>query len=117
MNDRKKAVESREGIVPPQLAAEGVAIAPPEIEAEVDEALGLQLISIRLPRRLIEDLKLIAKHEGLGYQPLVRRVLVRFAQGEFRSWAHLAAGEATKKLDEHAESMQEDAPRAVACGG
>ena len=51
-------------------------------EASVDDALGLQMISIRLPKRLIEQLKLIALHSGIGYQPLMRDVLSRFAHGE-----------------------------------
>lgn len=61
--------------------------APESIEAEVDNALAMQLISIRLPKDLIEDLKLIAKKEGLGYQPLIRRLLVRFAAAEMRNIA------------------------------
>lgn len=51
-------------------------------DARVDESLGLQLISIRLPKRLIDQLKTIASHNGVGYQPLVRDVLSRFARGE-----------------------------------
>ena len=70
------------------LSAEHAKPAPATLGAEVDDALGLQMISIRLPRSLIDDLKLIAKKEGLGYQPLVRRVLMRFAEMEFRSMAH-----------------------------
>jgi hypothetical protein len=87
MTDRKDT-QMVEGIVPAGLAQDGVKIAPPEMELELDDALGLQMISIRLPKKLIEDLKLIAKKEGLGYQPLMRRVLLRFAEQEFRSWAH-----------------------------
>jgi hypothetical protein len=51
-------------------------------ETRVDAALGLRMISIRLPERLIERLKLIALHHGIGYQPLMRDVLSRFARGE-----------------------------------
>jgi predicted DNA binding CopG/RHH family protein len=51
-------------------------------ETALDEVLGLQMISIRLPRQLIDRLKLIAKHNGVGYQPLMRDVLSRFANGE-----------------------------------
>lgn len=52
--------------------------APVEIEASIDESLDLQLISIRLQRTLIDDLKKIAKSEGLGYQPLMRQILTKF---------------------------------------
>jgi hypothetical protein len=41
------------------------------------------MISIRLPVQLIEQLKVIAQHSGIGYQPLMRDVLSRFARGEF----------------------------------
>jgi predicted nucleotidyltransferase/predicted DNA binding CopG/RHH family protein len=53
-----------------------------ESDSKVDDALGLQMISIRLPRQLIERLKLIATHSGVGYQPLMRDVLSRYAHGE-----------------------------------
>lgn len=59
-----------------------------EHQAAVDDALELQMISIRLPKSLISDLKLIAEKEGLGYQPLMRRVLMRFTAAEFRNMAH-----------------------------
>ncbi|KGM26822.1 MULTISPECIES: hypothetical protein [Photorhabdus] len=48
----------------------------------INEALELQPISIRLNRSLIEDLKMIADLNGLGYQPLIRQVLNRFANSE-----------------------------------
>ena len=48
----------------------------------IDESLDLQMISIRLQKSLIEDLKMIAKLNGLGYQPLARQILTRFVEGE-----------------------------------
>jgi hypothetical protein len=59
-----------------------VACAPPELRKEIDSALDLQLISIRLQKDLIAELKLIADYRGIGYQPLVREVLGRFARAE-----------------------------------
>lgn len=56
-----------------------------EIDRAVDEALGLQPISIRLQKDLLEDLKVIAKLNGLGYQPLIRQVLTRFVACEMKS--------------------------------
>ena len=50
--------------------------------AELDEALGLKAISIRLEKELIEDFKMIAKINGMGYQPLMRQALKRFAECE-----------------------------------
>lgn len=55
-----------------------VAVADRSHEAALNEALGLQAISIRLPRQLIEHYKLIAHFHGVGYQPLMRDVLARF---------------------------------------
>lgn len=54
----------------------------PQQEAEMDESLGLQLISIRLQKGLIEDLKQIAQANGIGYQPLMRQVITRFVDSE-----------------------------------
>ena len=51
-------------------------------ENALDEALELQMISIRLQKSLIDDLKNFAQLEGLGYQPLIKRVLQRFVDGE-----------------------------------
>ncbi|MBE8595338.1 hypothetical protein [Xenorhabdus sp. BG5] len=48
----------------------------------INEALDLPPISIRLNKSLIEDLKMIADLNGLGYQPLIRQVLNRFANSE-----------------------------------
>lgn len=53
-----------------------------ETTQAINEALGLQMISIRLPKSVIEDFKAIAKIEGVGYQPLMRTALVRFAECE-----------------------------------
>ena len=57
-------------------------VASPELTAAIDAAIGMQMISIRLPKSVIEDFKLIAKIEGVGYQPLMRTALIRFAEYE-----------------------------------
>lgn len=51
-------------------------------DTELNDALELHPISIRLNKSLIEDLKMIADLNGLGYQPLIRQVLTRFADCE-----------------------------------
>ncbi|MES9901673.1 MAG: hypothetical protein ABW168_03195 [Sedimenticola sp.] len=54
-----------------------------EIDASsIDEAVGLQMISIRLQKTLLEDLKVIAKINGIGYQPLIKQILKRFTDAE-----------------------------------
>lgn len=52
---------------------------------KIDEDLGLQMISIRLDKSLIESYKTIANFHGIGYQPLMRDALKRFAYHELRS--------------------------------
>jgi uncharacterized protein (DUF4415 family) len=51
-------------------------------ENQLDTALGLQPISIRLQKEVIEKLKLIAKSKGIGYQPLIRMVLTKYTNGQ-----------------------------------
>ncbi|HZS80549.1 MAG TPA: BrnA antitoxin family protein [Herbaspirillum sp.] len=58
--------------------------APKELERQVDEAQGMQAISIRLDRDLIEKFKQIAKIHNMGYQPLMREALKRFADAEIK---------------------------------
>lgn len=57
-------------------------VASAETTRAINDALGLQMISIRLPKSVIEDFKVIAQIEGVGYQPLMRTALVRFAECE-----------------------------------
>jgi predicted DNA binding CopG/RHH family protein len=52
------------------------------IQAAIDKSLDLQQISIRLQKSLIEDFKIIAKLNGIGYQTLMRQILKRFAESE-----------------------------------
>lgn len=53
-----------------------------ENEDSVEAALDLQLISIRLQKELLEQLKFIAKFHGIGYQPMIRDVLCRWSRTE-----------------------------------
>lgn len=55
-----------------------------EEEALIDAALGLKAISIRLESELVDQFKMIAKHYGMGYQPLMRQALHRFVEGELK---------------------------------
>lgn len=58
--------------------------ASPETCAAVEEALGLQAISIRLNKDLIDTFKRLATYYGVGYQPLMRDALRRFAESEMK---------------------------------
>ncbi|WP_114652477.1 hypothetical protein [Polynucleobacter necessarius] len=64
-----------------------------KIGGQIDEALGLQMISIRLEQDLIESYKLLGAKYDIGYQPLMREALKRFIEGEFK----LIASEALEK--------------------
>ena len=44
-------------------------------EKAVDASLGLQMISLRLQKDLIEALKNLAHDAGIGYQPYIRQLL------------------------------------------
>ncbi|MGR2662443.1 BrnA antitoxin family protein [Chromobacterium haemolyticum] len=59
-------------------------IATADQEAELDSALGLKMVSFRLQESLINELKVIAKTKGLGYQPLARMVLTEFVENHKR---------------------------------
>lgn len=86
--------------------------APAALSQQVDDALGLQMISIRLPKELIEDFKTIAQFHGLGYQPLMRDALKRFAEGEFKKIAIQAANEKAAR-----EKQKTKAQQSAASGG
>lgn len=70
------------------LSLEHVGVVPEEASGALDASLGLQLVSIRLQRSLIKNLKLIAKYRGVAYQPLVRDLLNRFATSELKDIFH-----------------------------
>lgn len=54
------------------------------IAEQIDDALGLQMISIRLEKDLINSFKLLGTKYSMGYQPLMREALKRFVDGEFK---------------------------------
>ena len=49
-------------------------------EKALDNNLGLQTISIRLQKNLIDNLKSLAEEDGLGYQPFLRQILMRYVR-------------------------------------
>lgn len=53
-------------------------------EKALDEKLELQIISIRLQKNLIDDLKDLAGEDGLLYQPYIRHVLTQHVRNEKR---------------------------------
>jgi predicted DNA binding CopG/RHH family protein len=53
-----------------------------EIDAAIERGLGLQPITLRLPKNLVEKYKMMAKKRGLSYQPYIRMVLTEHADAE-----------------------------------
>jgi len=75
---------------------------------QIDDALELQMISIRLPKELIEEFKMIAAYHGVGYQPLMRDALKRFASSELKLIATQAVNEKAAKDQALAQAKSED---------
>jgi uncharacterized protein (DUF4415 family) len=70
-----------------QLGADASYVKPVSAEytQKIEESLGLQMISIRLDKGLIDSFKAIGALHGVGYQPLMRDALKRFADHELRN--------------------------------
>lgn len=54
------------------------------LAAQIDAALTLQPISIRLPKSTIDTYKQLAQLHGVGYQPLMRDAICRWADAELK---------------------------------
>ncbi len=80
--------------------ADFVVVAEDVDQAAIDEALELQAISIRLQKSLIDDFKMIARLNGVGYQPLMRQVLKRFADCEKKAILRQAVAEVEARRKE-----------------
>ncbi|MEW5890230.1 MAG: hypothetical protein AB1768_14580 [Pseudomonadota bacterium] len=82
-------------------------------ERQINESLGLQPISIRLEKELLNDLKFIAQYHGMGYQPLIRQQLKRFVNAEMKQIAMALASEAKKNREakKTAKAGPDDPPK------
>lgn len=66
----------------------------------LDNAMGLQLLTFRVQKELIQQLKLLAKIEGIGYQPLMRQVLTKYVrENEHKLQELLTPNEASEKAE------------------
>lgn len=77
------------------------------LESKIDEAAELQPISIRLQKSLIDDFKLIAELNGIGYQTLMRQILKRFADCEKKRILRDVVSEAAKAAGKELEQTEE----------
>lgn len=84
--------------------------APAELEQAIEEAIAMQAISIRLPRSIVKVYKDLASIHGVGYQPLMRDALCRFAESEMK---RLLAGAAQTQAqaDRTRAAEDEEPPR------
>ena len=69
-------------------------------DAALDAALELRAISIRLPKQLIEQYKLIGHFHGVGYQPLMRDVLLRFVPSALKEILEAEQAKAIRSSDQ-----------------
>lgn len=82
---------------------ESARVVTDEVASAIQEAGGMQLISIRLPKSVIEDFKVIAQIEGIGYQPLMREALMRFAECEAKRVMREYAAKVISEKTQNAE--------------
>ena len=85
-----------------------VEVSTEAITAGIEDALGLQPISIRLQKDLLDNLKELAKLNGLGYQPLIRQVLTRWVDCELKSLLRAKASEAEAAARAAAVDLQQE---------
>lgn len=88
---------------------EYVTVSEDATDSVINDALDLKAISIRLEKSLIDDFKAFSRIYGVGYQPLIRQVLTRFAAGEKRM---LIKQMKAREAEEDAEEL--DAPNGEA---
>lgn len=58
-----------------------------KLQGAIDEVFGLKPISIRMEVEILDNIKTIAKHRGMGYQPLIRQILQRWVDSELKQIA------------------------------
>lgn len=80
--------------------------APPEEIEAIDRAIGLQMVSMRLQPELVKNLKLIASHHGIGYQPMIRDLLNRFALSEIKQILQDKLAETIRQEEQVPESVE-----------
>ncbi|MCT9072392.1 hypothetical protein [Cupriavidus gilardii] len=84
-----------------------VAVAPRDLRDSVDQSLEMQAISIRLPTDLVEQYQAISRFRKMGYQPLMREALTRFATSEMKR----ILIEVSEQRDQLREEQRETAPK------
>lgn len=90
-----------------------VAVADKALQDAVHQSLGMQAISIRLPKDLVEQYKIIAHYHSMGYQPLMREALTRFATAEMKRILVEVSNERDRERQERSKAtpQQKAAPQ------
>lgn len=83
-----------------------------ETAGQIDDALGLQMISIRLDKSLIESFKMLGSFHGVGYQPLMRDALKRFAEAEMKAIVSGLVESQTKQQSQKQSPAKSTPPKA-----
>lgn len=65
----------------------------------IDDGLELQMISVRMQKNLLDELKMIASLYGIGYQPLMKQILRRFVDCEKKQILRQVASEQLKESE------------------
>jgi predicted DNA binding CopG/RHH family protein len=93
--------------------------APQSVNEAIDRSLGLQMISIRLPASVINELKKKASSQGIGYQPYVRQLLTNHVNQQSAEGALVwgaAENMSALNLEERLSSIEEQL-RELRAGG
>lgn len=87
MSEAERILGTEEAWESEQLGADEAHVrqVSPEVANQIEESLGMQLISIRLEKALIDSFKILGEFHGIGYQPLMRDALNRFAAAEMKA--------------------------------
>ena len=78
--------------------------------ADLQKSIELKPISLRLNKDLLEDLRSLAKMNGIGYQPLMKQILKRFVDAEKRRLAN----EYIKQLNSDCDTDSNESQQMIA---
>lgn len=74
-NMREKSIDEKWEDRELGASEEFVRVVSSERQKAIEKGLGLQMISIRFQKTVIDELKVLAREAGIGYQPYIRRLV------------------------------------------
>jgi hypothetical protein len=57
---------------------EYVRVVPEKKRKQIDKAMGIESVIVRMPKGLSDELRKLAKKEKMGYMPFIRQILDRY---------------------------------------